>query len=408
MDFLGPVTKVARMAERSHVAGRIPYNIDVLRWARERSNCAIEDAARRVNVSPDRITEWEMGDAAPTVRQARMLAALYDRPFLEFFARDVPDVPDTELVPDFRFHREGPSSGETAALKAIQQWAEEQRLNAIDLLEMIGEPAPKIDSHLFATLEDDVEAVSARVREVIGFLPAPQSVLRASDRDKYPGYLRHVLERTGILVLRQSGLGRLRARGLCLFADPLPVIVFGSEAPGAQAFTLAHEFAHVVLRQSAISGTPRFGHTKGHKRIEGWCNRFAAAFLMPRDLISAEVGDVAAPMDAIDDDHLGQLSNRYAVSRHAMLIRLVNLGYVKPTYYWFTKRPQFLREEEDFEPRGRPPYYGSRYRSSRGDFYTGLVLEAWTSGRITNHNAAEFMGIKNLSHLNDIRTHFGV
>lgn len=113
-------------------------------------------------------------------------------------------------------------------------------------------------------------------------------------------------------------------------------------------------------------------------------------------------------MDAIDDDHLGQLSNRYAVSRHAMLIRLVNLGYVKPTYYWFTKRPQFLREEEDFEPRGRPPYYGSRYRSSRGDFYTGLVLEAWTSGRITNHNAAEFMGIKNLSHLNDIRTHFGV
>jgi hypothetical protein len=34
-------------------------------------------------------------------------------------------------------------------------------------------------------------------------------------------------------------------------------------------------------------------------------------------------------------------------------------------------------------------------------------MEAWGTDRITNHNAAEFMGIKNLRHLNDIRQHFG-
>ena len=70
------------------------------------------------------------------------------------------------------------------------------------------------------------------------------------------------------------------------------------------------------------------------------------------------------------------------------------------------KRPEFLQQEREFKGGGRAKYYGTRYRSAHGDLYTGLVLEAWGEGQITNHNAAEFMGIKNLRHLNDIRDDF--
>ena len=66
-----------------------------------------------------------------------------------------------------------------------------------------------------------------------------------------------------------------------------------------------------------------------------------------------------------------------------------------------------IPKERNFKQFGRAEYYGTRYRNTLGDLYTGLVLQAWTSGRITNDNAAEFMGIKNFSHLNDIREHFG-
>ena len=90
-----------------------------------------------------------------------------------------------------------------------------------------------------------------------------------------------------------------------------------------------------------------------------------------------------------------------------MLIRLVHLGYVKPSYYWNVKKPQFDNEEKDYKQYGRSEYYGTRYKNTLGDLYTGLVLQAWSSGRITNHNAAEFMGIKNFAHLEDIRDHFG-
>jgi len=90
-----------------------------------------------------------------------------------------------------------------------------------------------------------------------------------------------------------------------------------------------------------------------------------------------------------------------------MLIRLVHLGYVKEEFYWNNKKSKFDTQEANFKQFGRARYYGTRYRNILGDLYTGLVIEAWNSGRITNHNAAEFMGIKNLSHLYDIRDNFG-
>lgn len=100
------------------------------------------------------------------------------------------------------------------------------------------------------------------------------------------------------------------------------------------------------------------------------------------------------------------MASAFCVSRHAALVRLIELGYVSERFYWETKRAQFIEQENAFKGGGRAEYYGSRYRSSRGDLYTGLVLEAWSNGIITNHNAAEFMGIKNLAHLDDIRNRF--
>jgi hypothetical protein len=84
----------------------------------------------------------------------------------------------------------------------------------------------------------------------------------------------------------------------------------------------------------------------------------------------------------------------------------VHLRYVAAKYYWEVKKPQFDKVEREYKRFGRATYYGSRYKSQLGKLYTGLVLEAWSSGRLTNHNAAEFMGIKNFKHLHDIRDNF--
>ena len=153
-----------------------------------------------------------------------------------------------------------------------------------------------------------------------------------------------------------------------------------------------------------MSGPPRFGRAAStSKLIEGWCNRFAASFLIPRSAVETALERPDAPQRSFDEATLSALAGQFAVSRHAMMVKLVNLGYVDSAYYWRVKRSLF-REEDEYEPPFmRSRYYGSRYKNSLGNLYTGLVLEAWQGGAISSHNAAEFMGIKNVSHLEDIR-----
>jgi hypothetical protein len=127
---------------------------------------------------------------------------------------------------------------------------------------------------------------------------------------------------------------------------------------------------------------------------------------MPSGAIMHQDATPKTIVDAISDGDLVRLANRFAVSKHAMLIRLVSLGKVHSSFYWRVKRPQFLKEEEEYQGGGRSLYYGSRYRNTLGDTYTGLVIEALETGRIGALTAAEFMGIKNVQHLIDIKNNF--
>lgn len=394
----------------AHVSDQppLPFNPAMLRWAREERELSIEEAARRANVRPDVVAAWEAGNAVPTVRQGRILSHLYQRSFLEFFRADPPPVTAPKLVPDFRMHQGAPRPRETRDLRDLQALAEEIRVNALDLFEINGDPVPTVPEALHASLKERPEDVAARTREAIGFSVAKQIDLDRDDREALPKLLRQKIETAAILVLRLNELRDFGARGLCLAADPLPVIIFSSETVGAQMFTLGHELGHVCLGESAISGPPAdVREAAPGMKVEHWCNQFAAAFLVPAEALAQTDPQPHVPQASFDDDRLSFLANRFGVSQHAMLLRLVDLRYVEADFYWNVKRAQFLAREAAFRGGGRSKYYGSRYRAQRGDLYTSLVLEAWDANRITNHNAAEFMGTKSFKHLEDIRHNFG-
>jgi transcriptional regulator with XRE-family HTH domain len=92
------------MITKSIERPKVPFNSEVLRWAREWRQRSIDDAAKKVGARPEQIKAWESGEAVPTVRQARILADFYDRAFLEFFLPEPPDVPEPRILPDFRMH----------------------------------------------------------------------------------------------------------------------------------------------------------------------------------------------------------------------------------------------------------------------------------------------------------------
>ncbi len=381
-----------------------PYNPAILRWARERRGQSLEEVAQRLGQSPERVAAWEDPNAsqAPTVKQARTLADLYGRAFIEFFLAEPPHIAEPTTVPDFRTHRGIDSPREHLALRDIQVWAEAQRENALDLVEELGESPPSFPGSLFATPNTKPDEAAAAARHEMDFSTSQEAA-------QLPNLLRQKLEGLGILTLKNTSIRDIGARGLCLVQFPLPTVVFGNEAPSAQAFTLAHELGHVIRRQSGVIAPLAHRNEGGKSNVEAWCDQFAAAFLMPKEAVIGLAGKIPTdPQGAVADERLNLLAKTFRVSPHAMLIRLVHLGYVSRQYYWDVKKADLEREEGEYQSFGRPAYYGTRYKNALGDLYTGLVIEAWSNGRITNHNAAQYMGIKNLRHLYDMRDHFGV
>lgn len=401
------------MSQDSNMAVRLvkhplPINPHVLSWARKWAGLTEEEAAKKAGTnSVDKVKNWESpeSDVSPTVRQARNLAKAYGRPFLEFFLPDLPRVEDVSLVPDFRLYQTATDPTMLRLMKEIQRWAETQRDNAINLHQEIGEapiPFPKV---LSAVTEDNPENISAIARKIVGFTREDIEGLTGNDRNNIVNILRNKLEACGVLVLKNSNLKKIGVRGFSLTDYPLPTVVFGQESPRAQAFTIIHELGHLVLNIPSLCGyIPRAGGDKNTRKIEEWCDNFSASFLMPREEIFGIVKPLENPLPEISDDRLRAIANRFCVSDHAALVRLVNLNIVSADYYWNVKKPQF--DAQEYRGGGRARFYGTRFVGRQGQMYTKLVLQAWGNGAITNHKAAEYMGIKRLSHLNDIRRDF--
>jgi|SRR5579859_173274 len=171
----------------------LPFNRAIFRWARERRQLSIEEAAQKIGTTPDKLDAWERGDASPTVRQARILAEAYGRAFLELFRPEVPPLQHSDLVPDFRLHRGAREPKENRELLDVQAWAEETRLNAIDLFELIGEPPPAVPKELRALLRESPEVAAGRARTAVGFPYEMQIGLRSAQRSSAPSNLRHAL-----------------------------------------------------------------------------------------------------------------------------------------------------------------------------------------------------------------------
>lgn len=381
----------------------------MMKWARDWRGRTIDEAAAKIGVSVEKIDAWEAGTDVPTVTQARKLADFYGRAFLEFFYDEKPEIKESGLVPDYRLHKGAADPRSNREILEIQHWAEIQRINALELYDDIQESPPPFPADLHATIEDSVEEYAERAREALSFSFATQRGMKYRDRQELPNVLRGRMEDAGILVLRENTLAKFGVSGLTIVQFPLPIIVFAAEAPARSVFTLIHEFAHIVLRESAISGLDRARDgVSRERRIERWCDKFAAAFLAPRPAVEDLRGPPPpVPAKSIGDEALAAIANHFKISQHAMLIRLVDLGYVSPDYYWRVKRPQFLAEEAKWKSRGIAKVWASRIWNQMGHLYTGLVLEALGTGKIRPHQAQALFGVSNPVHLTAIRQEFG-
>ncbi len=269
--------------------------------------------------------------------------------------------------------------------------ARERRELALQLRAELNEPVQPFT--LTAGLGRDVEVLAQEIRAYLGVTDTDQ---RQWKRRAFEAW-RTAMEAKDVLVFMVPRLPLAEMRGTAIAERELPVIlVNGQDRTGGRIFTLLHEFTHLALRQSGVSGPGGDQDDAPSPAVERFCNAVAAAALMPKDWLLGEIlVRQKGSLKTWSNEELEALALRFGVSREAMLQRLVTLGKSTPAYYE-QMRPAFLAEYDALAEKkstgGPPPHL--QVLSQLGRPFTRLVFEGYHDRHLTLRDVANHFNMQ--------------
>ena len=359
-------------------------NPKMLVWARESARLTIEEAAHKSAISTEKLTACEAGDAQLTFPQLMKVAQVYKRPVSIFYLQEPPS--GWSPIQDFRLLH-GASAGFSSKLTYAIRQARVRREIALELRRELDEPVKPFD--VSATLRRDVEMLAQDIRIALGVTKAAQQEWKRKGFENW----RTVIEEHDVLVFMVPRLPLSEMRGVAIVEDELPVILInGQDRTGGRVFTLLHEFCHLVIRQSGVSGVGGERDNAPNPQIEHFCNEVAAATLMPRDWLLSEALVVQkGNVKTWADEELEALSSRFGVSREAILRRLLTLGRTTQTFYQ-ARRALFLKEYTELAETKNSggPQHHIQVLSQLGRAFTRLIFQGYHDRRLTLRDVSNY------------------
>jgi Zn-dependent peptidase ImmA (M78 family)/DNA-binding XRE family transcriptional regulator len=363
-------------------------NPTMLVWARESARLTTDEAAHKIGITTEKLVACESGETQLTFPQLMKVAREYKRPVSLFYLKK----PPTGWAPikDFRLLAGVDGGFSTRLTYAIRQ-AHERREIALELHAELNEPI--IPFTLTATTSHPVETLGQEIRAYLDVTEAAQQQWKRHAFDAW----RSAIEAKDVLVFMVPRLQLAEMRGTAIARDELPVIlVNGRDRSGGRIFTLLHEFCHLALNQSGVSGQGGDQDGAPNPAVERYCNAVAAAALMPRDwLLSEPLVSQKGSTKTWDDDELEVLALRFGVSREALLRRLLTLGKTTQAFY-DSKRTAFLKEYQELANKkstGGPEHH-IQVLSQLGRSFTRLVFQGYHERRLTLRDVANYFNMQ--------------
>jgi len=328
-------------------------------------------------------------DSELTLEDLMMLGKFFKRPW-SYLLIDEPEVFDT-VGQDNRSLRNLQRPPSAALLDQIH--------SAVEMLATAAELFPETKFEVPPDVDSLTPAATAGrvIREFLGV--TEQEQLKAKDDFSALRVWVDALHRRGVYV-SQRRLDDETVRAFSRIHEAQAVIVVDTrDGAYARAFSLLHEYAHIVLRSTGICDLLE------HSRIEQLCNAIAAATLMPSRLVREVLGDQSfSGIPGSDDDLLRYLSSGLRVSQAALLIRLRELGVISTSRYEaMEERRMGRRSGNERTPGGS--YYPPRINRV-GRRYAHEVFGALDSRQIDRQDASAALEIG--EHLlNSYRTELG-
>lgn len=373
------------------MADYIQIKTSIIRWACNRIGFLYSELSASKDFK--RLSNEKDGAVSLTLKQAEKLAKVLRYPFV-FLLLDSP-VTDIDKLPiaDFR-SIEGKEIKPNINLKEQIEYCQNQQDWFSDYVNTCDLDVFKYNGKF--SLHDDPQEVGLKLKE---FLKITYKL--SKNANDYLKRLKIILENNGILVSSskvlkntQNRLSLSDFRGFALYDDNAPLIfINGNDSTSAQIFTLCHELGHIVLGQSGVSDVVK----NNSKKIEKWCNEFAANILMPKN-------DVIETFDQYINisQFLQDAPKLFHVSTNALLLRIYNLNLIdKDTFdkEWAKAKAlykDYLKSLQESNGKSSGNYYKT-VNSRLSHRLLQSLISSTSVGKTTFRDAAYLLGLKSVS-----------
>lgn len=312
-----------------------------LRSARLARGLTMTELADRIGVTRQSVSQYELEQSSPSGEVLANIIKALDFPIDYFCSFDEQKLPES-----ITFFRSLSSATKRSRdmIKERQTWFSSICFFTQKYLDYPEVNLPLIDQviNIERNNGEDIEIIAEKVRKHWGLGQGPISDITL------------LLEKNGIVVTRFT-FDDLTMDACSKLSGKRPFIFLSSDKGSAvrSRFDAAHELGHLLMH-TWIDGEEQLANNKLFNRIEKEANRFAGAFLMPRESFSKEVLSTSL-------EHFESLKRRWKVSIQAMIYRCDDLGLLTDNqivYLWkqlsrlkYKKREPLDDEIEPENPR---------------------------------------------------------
>ncbi|MEA1015622.1 XRE family transcriptional regulator [Sphingosinicella sp. LY1275] len=294
-----------------------------IKEAREARGFTLESFADRLGKSKQAVAQFEAGQSVPSGETLASIIELTQQPPVFFSV-----TPARHSQPATLFWR---------ALKRAEK-VHRQRIArriqwAADIVRLIDEfieipliNLPALEVGFEDLSPDDIENAAESLRECWGLGNGPVVDLAG------------IAEQNGIVLVREAvGCKDMDAVSCWIDGRPFALLAAETESGPRDLFNLAHEIGHLILHHGVMVTDENL------KGIEKQANRFASAFLLPKESFEKEVMGTSI-------DYLTTLKKRWGVSIAAMATRCRDLGIFSKDQYSHVFRQMNYLQIRKVEP----------------------------------------------------------
>jgi len=370
-------------------------NPEILKWARERSGYSVEAAAKVLSKENSFIIECESGDRPLTYVQLEKLADKYKRPIALFFLPNLPEEPKLEEKLALR-------STDVKKLNPRTLFLFRQAYSRqLSLMELNNEKNP-IENLIFRDLQFSTSDIALNEEYAFELADRSRAYLNITvemqsnwENEKIAlENWRHHIQDKGVFVFKDAFKDDL-VDGFCLLHNEFPIIYLNNTRPSVRkVFTLSHELGHILIGKNGI--TPDItGLIKSEStELEIFCNQFAHEFLVPTRDFKKRLN-----YSEYNDEEIQKLAKYYKVSRHVILLKLINIGILPQDIYnqkvknWADQYKHQKRNEKSNKRSGGGDYYNT-HLTYLGEKYTSLAFEKYHQELCSVEKLSDCLNVK--------------